>query len=143
MKAAVNSILLIEDDEATNFLNQVIINECNCFKSIHISINAKDALEYLMAIGKDNNCNSIKLPGIILLDINLPGMDGWEFLDHYGKLNLWGFNKTIVVVLTISPIEKNLCKIRDYDYLNDYLEKPLTFEKLNYILRKFNDQGKA
>lgn len=140
MKTIVNSILVIEDDEATNFLNQVIINECNCFKNIHFSFNARNALDYLTSTGEYKDCNNVQLPEIILLDINLPGMDGWEFLDQYGKLNLCGLNKTIVAVLTISPKEDNLRNFKKYDFLNDYLEKPLTFEKLNQIIRIYGAQ---
>ncbi len=130
----VDSILLIDDDEATNFLNQVIIKECNCFKNIHISFNAQDALDFLRSIGKHKRSNDVGLPEIILLDINLPGMDGWEFLDRYGNLNLCGLSNTIVALLTIAPKENNLYKIKEYDFLKDYLEKPLTPEKLYQIV---------
>jgi CheY-like chemotaxis protein len=135
MKTTVNSILLIDDDEATNFLNQIIINQCNCFKSIQFTYNAQDALDFLTARGEYSKYKGIALPDIILLDINLPGMDGWEFLDNYGRLNLCGLNNIIVTILTVSPKADNLGKINEYDYLNDYLEKPLTFEKLNQIIR--------
>jgi CheY-like chemotaxis protein len=131
----VSSILLIEDDEATNYLNQIIIHQFNCFKSIHISYNAQDAINYLTAKGEYKEYKGIKLPEIILLDINLPGMDGWEFLDHYSNLNLCALNNTIVTILTVSPRETSLSKIRGYDCLNDYLEKPLTFEKLDQVIK--------
>lgn len=143
MTSALDSILLIEDDEATNFLNQIIIKECNCFKDIHIYFNAQDALLYLTAMAKYKDYAGVKFPRIILLDLNLPGMDGWEFLEHFKKLNLCGIDNSIVAVLTISPKENNLGKIMEYDFLTDYLEKPLTFEKLNQIIRISGGREKA
>ena len=86
MKTKLNCILLVDDDEPTNFLNQMVIEELDIAEQIRVAQNGQEALTYLKktGIGDEN----FPLPDLILLDINMPAMNGWEFLERYRKLNL-------------------------------------------------------
>ena len=75
-------ILLVDDDEATNFLHKIMINDAGCAQGIHVAKNGKEAIEYLT--------NAIEgkypQPDLIFLDINMPVMNGWEFLDEFEQI---------------------------------------------------------
>lgn len=83
--AELDCILLVDDDEATNFINEILIEECEIDTHIEICPTAESALKYLNSEVEFNGTIKYPQPGIILLDINMPGMDGWEFLDEYAN----------------------------------------------------------
>ena len=77
-----NCVLLIDDDESTNFLHEIIINQSKITKQVIAHQSGSSALEYLQS--KMNG--EYPQPDLIFLDINMPGMNGWEFLEEYKKL---------------------------------------------------------
>ena len=81
MKKKLNCILLVDDDPDDNFYHQIIINEMNIVNHIDIAINGIEAITYLK---KENQIP----PEIIFLDINMPKMNGWEFLEQYKHLGI-------------------------------------------------------
>lgn len=121
-------ILLIDDDDATNFLNKVIISKTNVTEEIIPFQKAVNALEYIQ---KSDN-----VPEIIFLDINMPLMDGWEFMKVYEKLpeNKKG---SIIIMLTssINPDDKK--KSIDYKHISGFETKPLSFETVEKIVAKY------
>src|SRR5665647_214670 len=103
MKQKLNCILLIDDDEPTNFLSNLLLEEANCTRHIQIEESGQKALEYLSGTDHDNNDNSdLSYPELIFLDINMPAMDGWEFLDKYKELKREQQPKTVIIMLTTS-----------------------------------------
>ncbi|MBW8687468.1 response regulator [Chitinophaga rhizophila] len=134
MKRKLSSILLIEDDEATNFISQMVIKRLDCAEHVHVSWNGADALDYL------KNCvqPSCSLqPDLILLDINMPGLNGWEFLDEYQKLQAAGKEDTVVVMLTTSlnPEDKN--RATSNPSVTAFKNKPLTPSIMEEILSQY------
>ena len=132
-----SGILLIDDDETTNFLNQRLLNRLQVTEHIHTFINGKQAFDYLYNVSNNNydptNRDYFK-PELIFLDINMPVMDGFEMLDLYERLNA-DFRKNIVmVVLTTSTHTQDTDFIKQYSA--EYVTKPLTADKLNKILQK-------
>lgn len=121
-----NKILLIDDDRPTNYIHKVIIERAEITKEIIIQQNAEKALELL----KTCPTLSESCPELILLDINMPGMDGWEFLDHYKTLSKEQQSKNLVVMLTTSlnPLDKK--RAESYPEVQAYINKPLTVETL-------------
>lgn len=121
-----NKILLIDDDEAVNFLNQIIIEDMNCCEEVIVKDSAEDAIEYLA----DKN---IQNPDLILLDINMPRMNGWEFLtDYNSKTN----NPVPVCMLTTSINPRERENISKYDNVIGFESKPLEEKTVWKILEK-------
>ncbi|MCF4101280.1 response regulator [Gillisia sp. M10.2A] len=114
-----NSILLIDDQPITNFITKKLLS----LKGIEIPIidftNPLEALE--------NVKNSKE--SFIFLDLNMPEMTGWEFLDEVKKLNL----NHKIVILTSSTSDLDLEKARDYPCVVEYVIKPLSIDKLNAL----------
>jgi CheY-like chemotaxis protein len=93
-----NKILLIDDDSITNFINSSVIRNTGLGEVVKVASNGKEAIEY---IKKDCSRESI-YPDLILVDINMPGMNGYEFLKEYRNLKIKETEKTTIMVLTAS-----------------------------------------
>src|SRR5258706_10068051 len=111
MKPQLNRVLVIDDDDPSNFFTQMVLEESGYTRDIKIVHSGKEALEYLRAT-KDH---SFVRPDLIFLDINMPGMNGWEFIEEYKKLDKELASKIIVTMLTTSddPYEEMLAKTHD------------------------------
>lgn len=118
-------VLLIDDDEATNFYHTIILEEE--FTSGHIqSLNsAKDGLDYLLSKGVYKESPQ---PGIIFLDINMPGMTGWDFLIKYNELTKDIHNRSVVVLLTTSVNPDDRERAATIPVVKELVNKPLTPE---------------
>ncbi|QHS58074.1 response regulator [Chitinophaga agri] len=131
MKRKLNSILLIEDDEATNFINQMVIKRLDCAEHVHVSWNGADALDYL------KHCTittAAPPPELILLDINMPGLNGWEFLEEYTKLKNDAGNNIVVVMLTTSLNPEDKHRATANPHVTAFKNKPLTPSLMEEIL---------
>lgn len=121
-----NCVLLIDDDEITNFINVNLLEDMHITDRIEIATNGKEALDFLK--------NSVDCcPELILLDINMPLLDGFEFLEHFKMLDLPGKDDTKMIALTTSSNPKDIQKLQDFG-VNDLINKPLTKENLNNLL---------
>jgi CheY-like chemotaxis protein len=138
MSRKLNCVLLIDDDEPTNFLNRMAFEELGCVEYIHILQNARDALNYLICAHQppplNENCPK---PELIFLDINMPAMDGWEFLEKYEALPGNNKSSVIVIMLTTSFNPEDELKARQIASVSEFRNKPLTSEQLKDILRKY------
>ena len=127
--------MLIDDDETNNFLNHRLLARMDLSDRIRVFKNGKQAFDYLYLVSNKNyeetNQDYFE-PELILLDINMPVMDGFEFLDLYNMLNA-DFRKNIVLaVLTTSAHPEDTVRAKQYSA--QYLTKPLTQEKINDLL---------
>ena len=138
MKMKLNCILLVDDDEPTNFLNKLAVEEMECTNHIKITPGAREALDYLSCAGKPEPLNrDCPIPEIIFLDINMPAMDGWEFLQRYEALPEAQKNSIIVVMLTTSFNPEDELKARKIGAVKEFRNKPLTPTLLQDILKKY------
>lgn len=119
MKTA-NLTLVVEDDEITSFLIQKTLSKSNAFKEILSFENGQPALVYL----QEALAQLKPIPNLILLDINMPIMDGWELLDALQELHFP--NLIPVVMLTSSINEEDRKKAKTYKNVKGYFTKPLT-----------------
>lgn len=138
MKNKLNCVLLIDDDEPTNFLTKMILEEIDCAKSVHVEQSGMSALKYLTSAkncdkkDKDSAC-----PDLIFLDINMPAMNGWEFLEQYSLLEKQHKANVVVVMLTTSLNPDDRAKAETIPDVSGFETKPLTVEKLEAILAKY------
>ena len=136
MKQKLNCVLVIDDDEPTNFFTQMIIEESGCTDHIKVMQSGQEALDYLAKSKQaGSDASSYPSPDLILLDINMPAMDGWEFLDEYKKLNVE--TRIIVVMLTTSLFPEDKLRAEKIPEISGFENKPLTEEKLAAVLEKY------
>ena len=133
MKKKLNCILLIDDDEATNFINKAVIRHLDCAETVVAVESADEALDFL----KEKIEDSYQHPDLILLDINMPSMNGWEFLEEYKKLNHLQQAKFVIIMLTASLNPDDKSKADSIEVLDGFERKPLRAENLQGILDKF------
>lgn len=136
MKAKLNSILLIDDDEGTNFINKRVIQKADIAEEVVTTYNGSEALDYLCNQGQfENPGKPFPQPMLILLDINMPIMDGWEFLDAYHKLHESQKSKIIIVMLTTSFNPDDSKRAGECTDISGFKNKPLTIDTLNDIIQ--------
>ncbi|HEY8399830.1 MAG TPA: response regulator [Cytophagaceae bacterium] len=125
-------ILLVDDDSINNYINERLLKKLHVANSIRIAVNGEEAIEMIKEYcNSHNNC----CPEIILLDINMPVMNGFEFIESFQKLEIKNKGKVTITILTSSSNTKDIEKIRslgNYPYIN----KPLTEQKLKDLLIK-------
>ena len=135
MKNKLNCILLADDDEPTNFLNRLVLEELGCTKQIKVVENGIQALEYLSKTDADNE--NYPLPELIFLDINMPAMNGWEFLERYSSLAKEQKAEVMIIMLTTSLNPEDRQKADGITEVTGFETKPLTAEKLGTLLEKY------
>ena len=135
----IKCILLVDDDPTTNFLNEELINDLEVAEQVHVAHNGQEALEYINLIGKYKGANkkTHARPNLIFLDINMPLMDGFEFLKHYDVLPKSKKADVVIVFLTTSDSQKDRLQATSNNLIYDFIEKPLRKKDLLKIRTEY------
>jgi CheY-like chemotaxis protein len=128
MAHTLNHILLIDDDDITNFINERVIKRDHLANTITVMHRADHALQYLSTLTDSEK------PNLILLDINMPAMNGWEFIEEYKKIDAKITEDIILVMLTTSINPDDKIKAQENTHINDFKVKPLSSEILTEII---------
>ncbi len=128
MTHILNHILLIDDDDITNFINERVIKRDNYANNITVMHSSEDALRYLSTI------TSNAKPDLILLDINMPAMNGWEFIEEYKKIDASITKDIRLVMLTTSINPDDRMKALENSHIHDFKVKPLSTDILDEII---------
>lgn len=121
-------VVLVDDDPICNFINTKILQQFTNFEVIGFN-RAMEALEHLRAAALDGN-----LPRLILLDINMPVMNGWEFLNEVEADPRY---KDIAIVMVTSSIAlSDLSRSKAYASVKGYISKPITVNSLHQVLSR-------
>ncbi len=123
-------ILLVDDDNINNFINQRLIKKLNIAEEVNVAVNGEEAIKVIK-----NTCDH-ECPDLILLDINMPVMDGFEFLEEYKKLPIANKDKVVIVMLTTSTNQNDMGRSKNIP-IRGFLNKPLTEDKLTKIMKDY------
>lgn len=125
-----NCALLIDDDGAANYTNFRILKNMDIAERIETAVNGEKALNFIQFFAEQHDGNS---PGLILLDLKMPVLDGYEFLEYFFRKNLANIEEVKVIVLSASPGDVNAKLLQKFPSTH-YVVKPLTEDKLREVL---------
>ena len=127
-----NSVLLIDDDDITLFYNTHILTKLGLAEHIHSEMNGIEALKYLNQ--KEKHAADYVKPDLILLDINMPIMNGFEFLAEYEKLPSRAKEMQQIVVVSSSTLEVDMTRAAKFPSVSAYCPKPIGGEAIAEII---------
>ena len=132
MPQNIETICIIDDDSIYINLITKILELKKISKSLLVFKNGKEALDYFQSLVNHDDCKLI--PGIILLDLNMPVMDGWEFLDQFAAINEKLPERTSLYVVSSSINLRDIDRAKSIDVVSDYITKPLNLDDFDKIL---------
>ena len=128
----IKTLTLVDDDDVFVFLTTKAIEQTNLVDLIKVFGNGLDALNFL----KENKNNVDALPEIILLDLSMPIMNGWQFLEEYTKLNPTVGKKITIYICSSSISPDDVTRAKAISEVSDYIIKPITKHKLIDLIKK-------
>ena len=135
MKTKVNSVCIIDDDMIYQYLAKEEIEYTEMVQKIMFFDDGEQAITFITQTLDEENLDL--LPDVIFLDINMPIMDGWDFLDAYIPLKP-RIGKKIVIYIVSSSIDiRDMDKARGYGLVSDFIIKPVTYNRLTSIFHEF------
>ncbi|MFY0672907.1 MAG: response regulator [Bacteroidia bacterium] len=132
--AAINKVYLVDDDEINNFICTNILRKisfCDDVVAYESGTEAIDALKDAINNGQND------IPDVIFLDINMPIMNGWDFLEEFKGLKSQIEKKVSLFMLSSSIYQADVEKSKQYDDVVDFVTKPLNADVLNDIKNKY------
>lgn len=125
--------MLVDDDEISTFVASRIIQTAHFAKQVISCSSAQEALRYLQTASHP----AVPVPDLILLDINMPVMNGWDFLEAYQPMVANLDRKPVVVMLSSSVYYEDIDRARQFPEISEYMAKPLTAASLTQLQDKF------
>ena len=123
--------MLIDDSEIDNMVNKHILSKSNVAEKIIVFTTANDALQYLEV--NKNSTDATIIPSVILLDINMPIMNGFGFLVEFEKLHNELLDVVNVIMLTSSVDPNDIRRSKEFVSVKSFISKPLSLEHLDTI----------
>lgn len=146
----INCILLIDDNEADNVYHKIIIEDANICNHVKMAKSGIEGLNYITKSGEEAQSATDDLKSktegvekypkadLIFLDINMPGMNGFDFLEEYKKLEEKLKSKAVIIMLTTSLNPDDRQKALSYKEVKEFMNKPLTVESLHKVVEKYS-----
>ncbi len=129
-KPIVKHILLVDDDDVTNFIHEQKLTEMGIAAKISMAANGSEALDIINA--------SAQKPEVIMLDINMPVMNGIDFLEKFEKEAQAGYNPRIFIMLTTQLTNDDKTRIQNLNHLiTGFMDKPVNNTTFLTLLKKY------
>ncbi len=123
------NLLVIDDDDINIFIIKKIVEKTGFDIEMVSRNNGQQALDYLNETIAQNKA----LPSLVLIDINMPVMNGWEFIEAYEELNIE--QKVDMYILSSSVYENDIEKTKGYKTVRGFISKPLSMERLTELIK--------
>lgn len=138
---SLDCILLVDDDSASNFLTERLLRKVNLANNIMVRSNGKEDLDYLtLAYNKEDD--EFPRPDLILLDLKMPLVDGWEFLEAYQALPEELRESVVIIMLTTSLRDQDRERAESTGLVKGYINKPLSADVLLPILEELREENR-
>ena len=137
MKKKLSRVLLVDDNESDNYIHKKVIEKAGITDFIGIALNGEEAIDFLTtswALGQKVNTDCA--PSLIFLDINMPVMNGWEFLEAYRKLDEYQKGHVAIIMLSASLNSADIARTEKMLGSGCFINKPLTLKSLDEIMQK-------
>jgi len=132
-----DSILCVDDDAITLMLCKMVIKKAAFTNEIITATNGEEALNYIKTLKEANSNGTLKKePQLIFLDLNMPVMGGWEFLESFSSPEYSEYNHIKVIILSSTVDPTDLENSKKYPMVIDFLSKPISKEMLEYVKNK-------
>jgi two-component system, chemotaxis family, chemotaxis protein CheY len=128
----IKHVCIVDDDDLFQFVMRQHLERLEMVEHIHKFSDGEQALNYIKANIQDAD----SLPELILLDVNMPYMDGWQFMREFVKLTLPADKKIRIYILSSSTHESDLQKAKEFPVLAGYLVKPVNKQMIQQILQE-------
>jgi CheY-like chemotaxis protein len=124
---------IIDDDTIYHFILTSIINKNKLAESILSFLDGEKAIQYLT----ENKMNNEKIPDVLFLDVNMPIMDGWMFIEEYARIKTDITKKTLVFMLSSSANPIDIERAGEISEISDYIIKPIKLEEVKRIFDSY------
>ena len=121
----IQNICLIDDDDLFHFITQKVIERTGFVKNIRVFYNGREAIRFIESVRTMKE----ELPDVILLDLAMPVMDGWEFLEEFSSLKPKLGKKIIIYIVSSSNDPADIIKAKSISEVTDFIIKPVTEAK--------------
>ncbi|WP_299823699.1 response regulator [uncultured Pontibacter sp.] len=128
-------VMLVDDDDTTNYLNERLLKEMQVAKQIVVMKNGREAIDYLKTAATGNG--TVISPNLIFLDIKMPVMDGFSFLEEYQRAGLDAADQVVILMLTSSASFYDLERLRNYKKVKQHFSKALTKHDVREIMKEY------
>ena len=129
-----STICIVDDDEIFQFITRKSFERLNRSDEVLIFSNGEEAIQYIQDTQQEHHA----LPDVIFLDINMPIMDGWDFMEEFNKIKMYDTHMPAIYMVSSSIDDKDLSRARALPMVKDYIIKPIDDKKIVEILNSIN-----
>lgn len=122
------NLLVIDDDDINIFIIKKIVEKTELAINMVSKSNGQQAIDYI----KETTDSAAQFPHLMLIDINMPIMNGWEFVEAYQMLNIQ--HNVDMYILSSSVYENDIEKTKSYTSVKGFISKPLSIERLKELV---------